>query len=118
MAVAKKKVVGLLSKTEDAVDSAVELKDFAEDVSSVMGGLQMDNYDEDDLLEELNAMSMEEEVGEIISAPAPVVAMPVVGVNPRAYPEAPKTEKVSNKKLERKSLLSDDGAVEAHSESM
>ena len=39
VAVAKKKTAGLLSKTEDAVDSAIELKDFAEDVSSAFGGL-------------------------------------------------------------------------------
>ena len=45
VAVAKKKTAGLLSKTEDAVDSAVELKDFAEDVSQAFGGLQVDNYD-------------------------------------------------------------------------
>lgn len=111
VAVAKKKTAGLLSKTEDAVDSAIELKDFAEDVSSAMGGLQTDNYDEDELLEELNAMSMEEELEEVIATPAPVMA---VAVDPKAYPEAPKTAK----KLERKSLLSDDSAAEGHAESM
>ena len=113
VAVAKKKTAGLLSKTEDAVDSAIELKDFAEDVSSAFGGLQSDNYDEDELLEELNALAMEEEVEEVISAPAPVVAVPVA-VDASAYPEAPK----ATKKLERKSLLADDGAAEAHAESL
>jgi len=115
VAVAKKKTAGLLSKTEDAVDSAIELKDFAEDVSSAFGGLQSDNYDEDELLEELQAMQMEEEVEEVIAtpAPAPVVAVPVA-VDARAYPEAPK----ATKKLERKSLLADDGAAEAHAESL
>jgi len=113
VAVAKKKTAGLLSKTEDAVDSAVELKDFAEDVSQAFGGLGTDNYDEDELLEELQAMSMEEEIEEAIATPAPVVAVPVA-VDPKAYPEAPKAAK----KLERKSLLSDDGAVEVHAESL
>ena len=115
VAVAKKKTAGLLSKTEDAVDSAIELKDFAEDVSSAFGGLQADNYDEDELLEELQAMQMEEEVEEVIAtpAPAPVVAVPVA-VDASAYPEAPK----ATKKLERKSLLADDGAAEAHAESL
>ena len=110
VAVAKKKTVGLLSKTEDAVDSAVELKDFAEDVSQAFGGLQSDNYDDDELLEELQAMSMEEEIEEAMAAPEPVVA---VAVDPVAYPAAP-----SNKKLERKSLLADDGAAEGHTESL
>ena len=111
VAVAKKKTAGLLSKTEDAVDSAVELKDFAEDVSQAFGGLQTDNYDDDELLEELQAMSMEEEIEETIAAPDPVVAVPVVDAG--AYPAAP-----SNKKLERKSLLADDGAAEGHAESL
>jgi hypothetical protein len=111
VAVAKKKTVGLLSKTEDAVDLAVELKDFAEDVSQAFGGLQTDNYDDDELLEELQAMSMEEEIEESMEAPEPVVAVPVV--DPGAYPVAP-----SAKKLERKSLLADDGAAEAHAESL
>jgi len=112
VAVAKKKTVGLLSKTEDAVDSAVELKDFAEDVSQAFGGLQSDNYDDDELLEELQAMSMEEEIEETIAAPEPVVAVPVA-VDTSAYPAAPST-----KKLERKSLLADDGAAEGHAESL
>ena len=110
VAVAKKKTMGLLSKTEDAVDSAVELKDFAEDVSQAFGGLQSDNYDDDELLEELQAMSMEGEIEEALAAPEPVVA---VAVDPTVYPAAP-----TNKKLERKSLLADDGAAEGHAESL
>lgn len=109
VSVAKKKTIGLMSKTEDAVDSAIELKDFAEDVSQVMGGLQTDDYDEDSLLEELEAMQVDDDV----SVPAAPVVAVAVGIDPSAYPEAPK----SNKKLERKSLLSDDGGA-VHSESM
>jgi len=67
-------------------------------------------YDEDELLEELQAMSMEEEIEETIAAPEPVVA---VAVDPVAYPAAP-----ANKKLERKSLLADDSAAEGHAESL
>lgn len=110
VAVAKRKTVGLLSKTEDAVDAAVELKDFAEDVSQAFGGLQADSYDDDELLEELQAMSMEEDIGEATAAPEPVVA---VAIDPGVYPAAP-----SDKKLERKSLLADDGAAEGHAESL
>jgi hypothetical protein len=111
VAVAKKKTHGLLSKAEDAVDAAVELKDFAEDVSQAFGGLQADNFDEDELLDELNALTMEDEIEEAIAtpAPAPVVA---VAVDTSAYPAVPKT----TKKLERKSLLADDGAETGHAE--
>lgn len=113
VSVAKKKTVGLLSKTEDAVDAAVELKDFAEDVSQAFGGLQTDTFDEDELLEELNALTMEDEIEESIAtpAPAPVVA---VAVDASAYPAAPKN--TTTKKLERKSLLDDDSAAAGHAE--
>lgn len=112
VAVAKKKTVGLLSKTEDAVDAAVELKDFAEDVSQAFGGLQTDTFDEDELLEELNALTMEDEIQETVAAPAAVPVVAVVAVDASAFPAAPKT----TKKLERKSLLADDGAAVGHAE--
>ena len=113
VSVAKKKTLGLLSKTEAAVDSAVELKDFAEDVSQAFGGLQTDNYDDDELLQELQEMSMEEEVEEVIATPAPAqVATPAMIVDVSAYPTAPRAER----KLERKSLLADDSAAHAASE--
>ncbi len=115
VAVAKKKTMGLLSKTEDAVDSAVELKDFAEDVSQAFGGLQTDNYDEDELLDELNALAMEDEIEESIAAPAPIPVV-AVAVDASAYPAAPKNATTTTKKLERKSLLSDDSAVAGHAE--
>ena len=112
VAVAKKKTVGLLSKTEDAVDAAVELKDFAEDVSQAFGGLQTDTFDEDELLEELNALTMEDEIEEAIATPAPAVV--AVAVDASAYPAAPKN--ATTKKLERKSLLADDSAAVGHAE--
>lgn len=53
----KKKQKGLLGRTETAVEDAAELKDLAEDISSAMGGLQTEVFDEDELMEELMAMS-------------------------------------------------------------
>lgn len=64
VASAKKKTKGLLDKTETAVDEAIELKDFAEDVTSALGGLQADAWDEDELMAELEEMV----------APAPALA--------------------------------------------
>lgn len=53
----KKKTKGLLSSTETAIDDASEIKDMADDVAQALGGLQSsDAYDDDELLEELNAM--------------------------------------------------------------
>lgn len=50
---------GLLSKAEDAVDAAAEMRDLHEDLSEVMAGLgesTSNDYDEDDLMEELQGM--------------------------------------------------------------
>ena len=92
----KKKSKGLLSKTESAVDSAVELKDFAEDIAQTLGGLQTDVYDDDELLAELEGMQ----------EPEPPMAIPeAVAVQFRDYPAVPA------KKLERRKLLDDDGQV-------
>ena len=111
VSVAKKKTLGLLSKTEAAVDSAVELKDFAEDVSQAFGGLQMDNYDDDELLQELQEMQADD--AEDVATPAPAnVAVPAMVVDVSAYPTAPRAAR----KLERRSLLADDSATHAASE--
>ena len=94
----KKKSKGLLSKTESAVDSAVELKDFAEDIAQTLGGLQTDVYDDDELLAELEGMQEPE--------PQAVIAVPeAVAVQVRDYPAVPA------KKMERRKLLDDDGQV-------
>ena len=83
VAVAKKKTKGLLSKTEDAVDGAIELRDFAEDVSQSLAGLQTDAYDDDELIAELEAMGAEDDskdalkIQEAEAEPAP------------SYPAAP-----------------------------
>jgi DNA-binding FrmR family transcriptional regulator len=52
----KKTTRGLLKKTEKAVDDAAEVKDLAEDVHSALDGLKQSEFDEDDLLAELEEM--------------------------------------------------------------
>lgn len=79
----KKKHKGLLSKAENAVDGAEEIKDMSEDVAAALGGLQVEQWDEDELLAELQEMG----------GPAPQ-ATPVVEakrVTSMAFPEAPTT---------------------------
>jgi len=54
-----KKEKGLLSKAEDAVDAAAEMRDMHEDLTQVMAGLGdalSNDLDEDELLEELRGM--------------------------------------------------------------
>jgi hypothetical protein len=54
-----KKEKGLLSKAEDAVDAAAEMKDMHDDLSQVMAGLGdavHNDVDEDELLAELEEM--------------------------------------------------------------
>jgi hypothetical protein len=118
VATAKKQTKGLLSKTEDAVDGAVELRDFAEDVASAFGGLQQDQFDEDELLEELQAMTasndvvLEEEDSSATTAPEPQSGMATIDVS--SFPEAPRAPaRGRGAALERKSLLSDDSAAVA-----
>ena len=109
VATAKKRTKGLLSKAEDAVDGAVELRDFAEDVAQTFGGLQTDNFDEDELLEELQAMTASDDVTLDAADEAPV-AMGSVVVDAAAFPAPPRGLKA--KALERKSLLANDSAAE------
>ena len=50
IATTKKKTRGLLEKAESAVDGSAELRDVAEEINEVMGGLaKADDYDEEDL---------------------------------------------------------------------
>ena len=110
VATARKKTKGLLSKTESAVDGSVELRDLAEDVASTLGGIQTDVYDDDELLEELAAMTAADEITLDHAEEAPVaVGAPTIDV--AAFPAPPRGIK-SAKALERKSLLADDGAAE------
>lgn len=106
VAIAKKKTKGLLSKTEDAVDGAVELRDFAEDISQSLSGLQVETYDDDELLAELEAMAGEDDSKDALSVEAKSTA-PAEEVTQTAYPSAP------TKKMERASLLANEGSVAA-----
>ena len=151
----KKKTKGLMSKTEDAVDGATELKvttttahththtrthththiepksastgarqDFAEDIAQTLGTLQTDTFDDDELLEELEAMQIGDDVDvvvdtdertPVVAAAAPVVTPASVGVvvvDPSSYPRVP------TRVVERHKLLADDGAALAHEDAL
>ena len=67
-----KKDKKLLSKAEDAVDAAGELRDLHADISSVMGELGDQgkyDYDDDELMAELNDMAQESQPQELQSQP-------------------------------------------------
>lgn len=80
----KKKLRGLLSKTEDAVEDTAALLDDVRDVTDTMSGLQTDNYDEDELQAELEAM--------LAAAPpkAAAAAQPSHALEPSQLPAAPR----------------------------
>ena len=107
----KKKTKGLMSKTEDAVDGATELKDFAEDIAQTLGTLQTETFDEDDLIEELQAMQNELELDayeqKSIKSETPLVA-PNLDVS--KFPNAP--SKLPQRAIERRKLLDDCDASE------
>jgi hypothetical protein len=117
IATTKKKTKGLLEKAENAVDGSAELRDAADEISEVMGGLATnDQYDEDDLLEELELMQREAQ-----EAAAPEAAREatraevepraiVVGIDPSLYPSAPLRGKAEAKQK----LLAADSAAETH----
>ena len=110
----KKKTRGLLEKAETAVDDSAELRDAVDDISEVMGGLvKVDEYDEDDLLEELELMTRE--TGEAAEPEAAVQKAEVepqaivVGIDPALYPKAPKNEQ---RREAKQKLLAADSAAE------
>ena len=85
----KKQTKGLLNKTEQAVDGSAEVKDLAEDVNSALEGLQAPNaHDDDELLEELQAMMADGEIQEAEAAATAPTAP--VQVELEAWPAAPK----------------------------
>tara|TARA_B100001173_G_scaffold308643_1_gene319329 strand:- start:1318 stop:2097 length:780 start_codon:yes stop_codon:yes gene_type:complete len=54
----RKNQKGLLTRAEQAVDGATEVKDIADDVAGVFDGLALQNpFDEDDLVQELELMT-------------------------------------------------------------
>lgn len=105
IATTKKKTRGLLEKAERAVDGSAELRDAADEISEVMGGLNTnDQFDEDDLLEELELM--QREVEETATSEDAVLASAevepqaiVVGIDPALYPLAPKAKREAKQKL-------------------
>jgi len=105
IATTKKKTRGLLEKAERAVDGSAELRDAADEISEVMGGLNTnDQFDEDDLLEELELM--QREVEETATSEDAVLASAevepqaiVVGIDPALYPSAPKVKREAKQKL-------------------
>ena len=85
----KKQTKGLLNKTEQAVDGSAEVKDLAEDVNSALEGLQAPSaHDDDELLEELQAMMADGEIQEAEAAATAPTAP--VQVELEAWPAAPK----------------------------
>lgn len=122
IATTKKRTKGLLEKAESAVDGSAELRDAAEEINEVMGGLaKADDYDEDDLLEELE--NMQREPGEEVvaeAAPAEAAAAKaevepqaiVVGIDPSLYPEAPKAKREAKREAKQKLLEADSAAAQ------
>ena len=111
VAATKKKTRGLLEKAESAVDDSAELRDAVEDISEVMGGLNTgDQYDEADLMEELELMAQESEAAsEPASAEAEVEPQAiVVGIDPSLFPKAPREKAEAKQKL----LEADSAAAE------
>ena len=96
MATSKKRSKGLLSRTENAVDEAAELKDLAQDISQAMGGLQNDVWDEDELEAELAELAAPAVSTKTVrfqevtpESAGEVVAGVVAGVGVGAFPTAP-----------------------------
>lgn len=118
IATTKQKTKGLLEKAEKAVDGSAELRDAVEDIGEVMGGLNTnDQYDEDDLLEELELMQREyDEDADAAPVEAPAAAAAtkahvepqaiVVGIDPSLYPAAPRRRREAKVRL-----LADDSAA-------
>jgi len=117
IATTKHKTKGLLEKAENAVDGSAELKDAVDDINEVMGGLNTgDQFDDDDLMEELELMQRETEEEEASAPAAKAEVEPqaiVVGIDPAQFPKAPGTAARRNKKREAKRrLLDEDSAAE------
>ena len=115
----KVKSKGLLEKAEDAVDSSAELKDAFEDISEVLGGLNRSDFDDEELMAEIEAMSQAEAVptsAAAAEAEAPAVKAQVepraivVGIDPELYPAAPAQKQ---RREQKQKLLDNDSAAVA-----
>jgi len=82
----KKKTKGLLQRTENAVDSSVEVSELAEDVGAAFQGLNgTSSFDDDELFEELQKMTKDTaEYASPSAAPSHKSAP-----TPHAWPSAP-----------------------------
>ena len=111
----KVKTKGLLEKTEDAVDTSAELKDAFEDITEVLGGLNRNEFDDDELMAEIEAMSQSEtataQTEAPVEAPAKAQVEPqaiVVGIDPELFPKAPGRQR----REQKQKLLDHDAAAE------
>ena len=116
----KVKTKGLLERTEDAVDSSAELKDAFDDISEVLGGLNKNDFDEEELMAEIEAMSQletavedepaqaEAEAEAAEEAPEVASTAIVVGIDPALFPSAPKRRP---RKEQKQKLLEHDSAA-------
>ena len=96
----KKKTKGLLEKAETAVDDSAELRDAVDDISEVMGGLaKSDDYDEEELMEELESLAQAADAKEVSQEVAMASNAIVVGIDPALYPKAPSRKRESRQKL-------------------
>ena len=107
----KGKTKGLLEKTETAVDDSAELKDAFEDISEVLGGLARSDFDDDDLMAEIEEMGRAEMAEAEAEAEAPTKASVapaaiVVGIDPALYPKAP-----AQRREQKQKLLAHDSAM-------
>lgn len=108
----KVKTKGLLEKAESAVDDSAELKDAFEDISEVLGGLAKNDFDEEELMAEIEAMgAADADADAAPTAAAPTAAASpdaiVVGIDPSLYPSAPARRREQKQKL----LESDSAAM-------
>lgn len=85
----KKRSKGLLSSAESAADDALELRDLNEDVAQALGGLQLDQYDDDELMAELNMMMADAPADAQVAAP--VAATAPAPATAARFPAAPTT---------------------------
>jgi hypothetical protein len=105
----KKGTKGLLKSTENAVDGAEQVRDLTEDVSQALEGLRPVDADEDDLLEELQAMMdggdgpppSDDTIKQGVAVTEPVASsIPIA-----SYPAAPTQSMKARKKEEKSGLL-------------
>ena len=110
----KSKTKGLVKFAEKAVDDTQEMRDDAEDISSVLEGIQPTfNADEDELLEELDAMMQENatppqppaSVAAAVADSVVAAAAATAAVAVTSFPSAPTTipaDEVVDRRAERR----------------